>query len=219
MAVLPGSIYVTQEATSFVIRWSLDTPQEVTLTRDDGGTQTLLGTYPQGTALVEDTYTATPGTELVYIVESTGTPGDTLTGSVFVRDLTAPFTYGTVDYLANVVRYASLASVKARLNIDTTDWDTELTQAIIAGEVAMDLYWGRSLPDTGSNPEIPGIPVQVKQAAENVAVAVFKQLDAPFGVAGSDAFALGEIDIDDLARREIHRSPLLRGYRRGWGVS
>lgn len=130
-----------------------------------------------------------------------------------------PFTYGPVDYLADTIRYADIVKVKKRLNIDDTSWDDEITQAIVSAEVAMDLYWGRSFPDTGDNPEIPGIPVQVSQAAENVAVAVFKQTDAPFGVAGSDALALGDLDFDDLVRREIQRSPLLRGFRRGWGIS
>ena len=135
-----------------------------------------------------------------------------------VVDDSVPYTYGDVNWLETDPRYASLNAVKKRLQITDTSWDAEITQAIVSAEVAMDVYWGRSLPDTGLNPEIPGIPSQVTQAAENIAVAVLKQTDAPFGVAGSDEY-LGELDIDDAVRRELNRSPLLRGMRRGWGLS
>ena len=154
-----------------------------------------------------------------YRITDVDTPADTGTAGITYSDLDTPFTFGKVNYLADTIRYGSIDVVKQRLNITDTSWDTEITQALISAEVAMDIYWGRSFPDTGTNPEIPGIPVQVRQAAENVAVAVLKQTDAPFGVAGSDAFALGELDFDDQARRELMRSPLLKGFRRGWGVS
>lgn len=131
-----------------------------------------------------------------------------------------PFTYGEIDYLAAAPRYTSLAAVKSRLGVTGTEWDTEITQAIVAAELAMDIAWGRSFPDTGTNPKIPGIPVMVTQAAENVSVAVLKQTDAPFGTAGSDDW-FGELELEDEVRKALARSPLLRGFKvaAGFGVA
>ena len=137
--------------------------------------------------------------------------------SYTVRDDGEAYTYGKVDLLVSAIRYADLERVKARLGITDTAYDADITQAVIACETAMDLYWGRSLPDTGINPQWPGVPVQVSQAAENLAVAVWKQVDAPFGQAGGDVF--GTIDFDDEARRIITRSPMLRGLRVTYGVA
>ncbi len=108
--------------------------------------------------------------------------------------------------------------MKRRRGITTGDYDRELTQANISAETSKDRFWQRSFPDTGTNPQYAGVPAQVRQAAENVAVAYFKQTDAPFGVAGSDEF-MGAMDIDDMARREIMRSPLLKGFRVAFGVA
>ena len=188
----------------------------------NGAAFTLRATVNGESRSYTDTVTGlTVGDDVTYRITDVDTPVDTGDGILTWVDSDTAYTYGNVDYLASAIRYGNLDTVKGRLGIDVADtsWDTDLTQAIVSAEVAMDLYWGRSFPDTGDNPEIPGIPVQVRQAAENVAVAVFKQTDAPFGTAGSDAFSMGELDFDDLARREIHRSPLLRGFRRGWGVS
>lgn len=121
---------------------------------------------------------------------------------------------GVVDPLASSIRYADLDVVKARLGIEDASWDVELTQAIIAGEVAIDYQLGRSLPDEC----ITGIPQMVSQAAENVGVAIFKGTDSPFGVVGSDDY-LGELDVTEVVRREVGRSPLLRGLRVSWGVA
>ena len=101
----------------------------------------------------------------------------------------------------------------------STSWDSVITQSIVAAELAIDNHMGGAFPltTTGDTPA-SGVPVNVKQAAENVAVAVLKQTDAPFGTAGSDDF-MGELDIDDAARREITRTPLLMGMRETWGVA
>jgi hypothetical protein len=133
--------------------------------------------------------------------------------------MTTP-TYGPVDPLASTIRYASLDEVKRRLGIPATDTsrDAALTQTIIAGEVAMDQWFHRSLPDTGDNPAIPGVPEPVKQAAENIAVAFWKQTESPFGVAGSDEW-IGELSVTEMVRREMLRSPLMVGYRVGFGIA
>ena len=133
-------------------------------------------------------------------------------------DLEVPFTYGKIDPLEDTIRYASLDSVKQRLGFNTAEWDTELTQAIIAGEVAIDISMGRSFPDTGSNPQVVGIPEQIKQASENIGVKIFKTLDAPFGTAGAEGF-LGELDLTEMVRREIIFNPLISGYQIAWGVA
>ena len=129
----------------------------------------------------------------------------------------SPYTYGEPDALVSTIRYADIEKVKRRIGVEDTTWDAEITQACISAETAMDLWWGRSFPDDGINPRWPGIPVQVSQAAENIAVAVLKQTDAPFGIAGSDSM-MGELDIDDTVRRELHRSPLLRSFKVSQGM-
>jgi hypothetical protein len=63
---------------------------------------------------------------------------------------------------------------------------------------------------------VPGVPVSVIEAATSVAMALYKNQDAPTGMAGSDA-ALGEIDVAELVRSAIARSPELRGFRTGAG--
>lgn len=129
-------------------------------------------------------------------------------------------TYGEVDPLADTIRYADIDVVKRRIGLDPNDttWDTELTQAIISAEIAIDQYLGRSFPDTGDFPVIAGIPIPITQAAENTAIAVLKQTDAPFGQTGSDGL-FGDLDVGDLVRAELYRSPLLAGYRHKWGVA
>ena len=127
-------------------------------------------------------------------------------------------TWAPANTAAATIRYTTLADVKARLQITGTEWDTILTQAIISAEIAMDKWLGRSFPDSGDNPEFPYIPVDIRQAAGNLSVAMARQMDAPFGTSGSsDLF--GEIDLGDQVRTALERSPLLRGYRAQWGVS
>lgn len=133
-------------------------------------------------------------------------------------DLDEAFTYGVPDVAATTIRYTTLDRVKARLNISGTDWDTELTAAIISAEIALDLNLGRSFPDTGTNPRYPFVPVPIAQAATNVAVAVAKATDAPFGQSSS-ADLYGELEVADVVRREIQRSPILVGFRVRSGFS
>ena len=146
----------------------------------------------------------------------TGAWTDGLTWTIPYED--ADFTWAPPATDATTIRYTSLADVKQRLHITDTAWDSILTTAIVSAEIALDKWLGRSFPDTGTNPEFPYIPVDVIQAAGNIAVAVARQMDAPFGTAASgDLF--GEIDLGDEVRRSLERSPHLRGYRAQWGVS
>ena len=130
----------------------------------------------------------------------------------------ARFTYGEPAVSASTIRYTTLDRVKARLNISGTEWDTELTSAIITAEVALDLNLGRSFPDAGVNPQYPFIPEPIRQAATNVAVAVAKSTDAPFGQSSSSDL-YGELETADVVRREIQRSPVLVGFRVRTGFS
>jgi len=203
----------------FYLEWNIETPQVVRVERvlPDA---VLLAEVQAGVSFYVDNIPGITEPDTPVEWQLTG-----LTASIGENVKTtaepSPYTYGTVDMLADAPRYADIDAVKKRIGVEDTTWDTEITQAIIAAETTMDVAWGRSFPDTGINPRWPGIPVQVTQAAENIAIAVLKQTDAPFGVAGSDAFALGEIDIDDLVRRELYRSPLLRSFNvaAGYGMA
>ncbi len=76
-----------------------------------------------------------------------------------LRDLDVPFTYGLIDYLyAGAPRYTTVDAVKKALEINDTVNDTEIGQAIAAAELQLDVHLGRSFPDTGTNPQIPGVP-------------------------------------------------------------
>ena len=136
-----------------------------------------------------------------------------------VRDLDQPFTYGPVDALADTIRYTSLAEVKTRLGIaDTnTDKDDLITQSAIAAEVQIDQINARSFPDTGANPEWPGVPSPIASWATDAAIAVYKRADAPFGTAGSDNW-IGTLDTADEVERALRRNPLALGYRIAWGI-
>jgi hypothetical protein len=82
----------------------------------------------------------------------------------------------------------------------------------VSAENAIDLYNGAAI-DISETPA----PVQITQAAENIAIAVFKTTDTPFGVAGSGEY-LGEFNLEDEVQREF-RSRLLRGFKVSWGMS
>lgn len=60
------------------------------------------------------------------------------------------------------------------------------------------------------------VPVPVVEAATTVAMALYKNQDAPTGTAGSDDF-IGELDVAEIVRTVISRSPELRGFRTGAG--
>lgn len=83
----------------------------------------------------------------------------------------------------------------------------------------MDTLNGRSFPDTGINPEIPGIPQGVRTWALDVAVEIWRLRDTAAGfTAGSDDW-VGTIDVLEAARRAIRRNPLALGWRVAWGVA
>ena len=119
-----------------------------------------------------------------------------------------------VNTLETVVRYGDVAEVKRRLGLQTSDtaWDTGIQQAMVAGEVKIDQRLGGAYA-------VDAVPVFIKQAAENVAVAVLKSLDAPWGTAGSSDFSLGELPVDDEVTRELRRNPLVFGEAIQWGFS
>ncbi len=139
------------------------------------------------------------------------------TGIVTLRDLDSPFTFGPVDPLVSVTRYTSLDEVKARLGITHTDFDAAMTTAIIAAEIAIDQWNDRSFPDTGINPEVPGVPLAITEWALDAAIAIWKAADAPFGQGGSEAW-LGAIDVSNITERVLRRHPLSLGFKRAWGV-
>ncbi len=130
--------------------------------------------------------------------------------------MTTSPTYGPVDPLATTPRYTSLELVKTQLGITDLTWDVQITTAIVALEVMMDIYMNRSFPDTGTDPEIDGIPEQVKQAALLGSLEVFKLGDAPGGVAGSDDGGfVGSWEFGGNQTTQAFNSvkPLLRGFR------
>lgn len=142
--------------------------------------------------------------------------------------MTLPFDFGTVDPLASALRYTTLDLIKGRLNIPTADTtkDLDLTQAGIAAEYAIDVSLGRSFPDGPGVPDVSepgpvqGIPEAVKTAALQTSIAVYKEADAPTGTAGSEDF-FGAIEVQDIARRIVERSIVLRGFKisAGFGVA
>lgn len=160
------------------------------------------------------------GDTVTYRLVDPAGPSVIVTASPFTMvDLSAPFTYGPVDPLADTIRYTTLADVKLAAGITDDVLDVELTQAIIAGEVAIDMVNGRSFPDTGINPEIAGIPQGVRVWALDVAIEVWKLRDTVAGfTAGADDW-IGTIDVLETARRAIRRNPLSLGWRIAWGLA
>lgn len=127
---------------------------------------------------------------------------------------------GHIDPLADAARYSTIEAMKAGLNMAPADVsrDAELTQALIAAEVAIDQHMGRSFPDP-SGGRIEGIPEAVKQMALQAAMAVVLDAGAPDGSSGSDDW-LGALPVDkaEVLRKAIARSPLARGLRATFGV-
>ena len=124
------------------------------------------------------------------------------------------------DPNATEPRYTTLLDVKAVLGIaaTNTEQDARITEAIVAGEVSIDLHMDRSLPDTDETEDpavITIVPSAWKQVALEVAVGVYKAAEAPFGSAGSDDW-LGVISVPEIVRSAVDRSPLLVGYQTGF---
>lgn len=159
-----------------------------------------------------------PGQFVAYrIVDlDTATEGDSTAFEVVDTD--ADYTFGAVDPLVDTIRYTTLEAVKARMGIEHTEADTALTSAIISAEVAIDQINGRSLPDSGINPEIPGVPEAIRTWALDASIAIWKAADAPFGQGGGDAW-LGSLDVQNITERVLRRHPLALGYKVTWGVA
>lgn len=159
------------------------------------------------------------GDTFEYLVENLDGAVVGTTNLITYRDLEQPFTFGPIDALISAIRYTSLEEVKRRVGIDigNTDKDDLLTQAAIAAEVQIDQMNGRSFPDTGSNPEWPGVPETIRSWATDAAVSVYKRADAPFGVGGSDNW-IGTLDVADEVERALRRNPLAVGYKVSFGV-
>ncbi|RPI25080.1 MAG: hypothetical protein EHM57_01955, partial [Actinobacteria bacterium] len=92
--------------------------------------------------------------------------------------------YGALDPLETAARYTTVATVKDRLRIPLANstFDARVLEAIVAAEYALDVELGRSFPDTQTDPlredqpivpEVVGIPIPVKNAATDIAVAVY----------------------------------------------
>lgn len=158
------------------------------------------------------------GDSLVYEVIDKDTVTTGVTPALIIADLDTPFTFGPVDPLASVPRYTTVEAVKDRMGITHAEADLALLSAVVAAEVAIDQWNGRSFPDTGDNPEIPGVPEAIKTWALDASIAVWKAADAPFGQGGGDAW-LGALDIAQITERIIRRHPLSLGYKVSWGVA
>ena len=133
-------------------------------------------------------------------------------------------TYGPVDYLVDPTtpRYTTLAQVKQAMGVTDTSLDDQAIQSICTFELMIDVYLGRSFPDTGDDPDIDGIPVVVENAALVGAMRIWKMLDSPGGTGGSDAD--GFIGLyepgQDAARMAFNLiRPMLAGLKIQWGVS
>ena len=202
---------VTQSGASFLLQWELDTPQEVTITRTSDTPDTELATLPEATTSYIDTVPdLTAGDTVTWTIVGNVTMDSYDLEAVAGDPDDYPYTFGAVDPLATTIRYTTLADVKERLGIDDTDKDTILTQSIIAAELALDQHMNRSFPDSGTNPEIEGIPIPVKAAATAAAITVYKAADSPTGFAGSEY--LGELDVGQALWQQFNRNPLLVGY-------
>jgi len=133
------------------------------------------------------------------------------------------YTYGPVNPLNDAIRYTTLAAVKRALGITDNSWDDEATQAIISLETMADIEMNRSFPDTGDNPEINGIPEQIKQFALLGGMFIFKLMDAPGGLAGSDdAGFVGVWEAQETARQAFYKyQAMLKGFHAAgaWGLS
>ena len=160
----------------------------------------------------------TVGASLVYQVIDKDTAVIGVTPALIIADLDSPFTFGPVDPLASTPRYTTVDQVKQRMGITHAEQDLALLSAVVAAEVAIDQWNGRSFPDTGDNPEIPGVPEAIATWALDASIAVWKAADAPFGTAGGDAW-LGSLDVQNITERVLRRHPLALGYKVAWGVA
>lgn len=208
------------EATGDVyLRWTVGDPGAslYTVRRDAGAGPVVVGFTPAGRLEFTDPAgTLLAGTTYTYTVESDAPDASNPLELTIGGELSA----GPVVFLPPGIRYTTIDVVKRRLGIPVTntDRDDELTSAIIASETAIDAELGRSFPDPGPNPDIPGIPEAVRQAATQVAVRVFKEADRAGQSAGADEW-FGTIDIAGAAYQAIASNPVLVGLRWSFGVA
>jgi len=118
------------------------------------------------------------------------------------------------------LRYTTLDAIKGRLGIPLTDVSryADITVAGVSGEYAIDVFCGRGFPDIAPDPIITVVPAGVSNVALSMAIAIWKQADAPTGTAGSDAF-FGTIAPGEDARALLGMSPELVSFRVSWGVA
>lgn len=137
--------------------------------------------------------------------------------------MTTTPTYGPVDPLEAAIRYTTLADVKQAMGVPAseTTYDAQATQAIISLETMIDEYLGRSFPDTGDDPQIAGIPERVKYAALVGSMEMWKLVDAPGGVAGSESEGFIGVWEPGAAARVAFNTvrPMLAGFKIQWGVA
>lgn len=187
--------------------------------QDDGGSNVLIGQQALATDRGYVDLTP-PAAGVVATYEVTDSPfTETGTAVLSIADLDVPFTYAPPRPDASAPRYTSLETLKRRLRIPSGngDYDEDLTEAIVAAEIALDYELGQSFPSTGDNPQYPEIPTTVVMLSTSAAIAVYKAADAPFGKAGSDEW-FGSLSVADVASQTIRRSPLIRGLQRSFGV-
>ena len=119
-------------------------------------------------------------------------------------------------------RYTTVEEVKERVAIPASDLtrDDQILEAIVAAEFMLDVFCGRGFPDEDTVEEpavITTIPAAVSTGALSLAIAVWKEADAPGGAGGSEAF-FGTLSVEDTSRRILERSPQLVSFRRTWGI-
>lgn len=135
--------------------------------------------------------------------------------------MTTTPTYGPVDYLQTEPRYTTIDAIKFAMGITDTRYDDEVQTALVSLETMIDVFLGRSFPDTGDNPAIDGIPKQVEMAATVGGMECFKMFDSPAGTGGSDSDGfIGLYDPAAAARNAFNLvRPMLSGLKIQWGVS
>jgi hypothetical protein len=215
MALTSVTATATARDGSVLLEWVPDAAPDDRweITRDGGLVATLLEVL----AVEWVDYEVSNGERYSYVL--TGQAEDVAAAAVTA--VPGPRAYGRINPLETEPRYTTIDDLKPLMNLNVADItrDDDLTRVVIAVELAIDQHLGRSFPDPGAG-EIEGIPEAVKQTALSTSVAVFETVGAPFGTAGSDDW-LGTIPLDvaEIIKREVRRSPLLTGLRVSFGIA
>ena len=220
-----SNVKATQISNTVIqVIWTTDDvlPATWNLRRDvnTGGLAARADVSSPATLTYFDTFILTVGDTYQYEVKDETSGLLALSPLITAQDLDEPATFGEVNFLESVARYTTVLLVKERMAIDATDVsrDAEILSAIIASELALDVFMHRSFPDTGTNPQIPGIPDSIRQAALQTSIATWKEADAPTGSTGSDAF-MGALSVSETTRTMIQQSAVLIGFRVAFGVA